>query len=205
MRRSRMLGMVVAALPLVAVGGVTSEAAAVDCAGMRVVVEDVKDATGTAFVGIYRGSQGLPEGGWKVTFTVEQVYAGQPLPDHLVATSDACDSLGLRSGARYLFSTSHIERPGTSNSVAWRVFPDGSVRPVAGAAKLYRTFKAALAAIAPGAGSGLPPTDTSPQEVGTTTSGGLLLASVFLLAFVMLAWHSVDRPATRPWANTAAG
>jgi hypothetical protein len=149
------------------------------------------DVRGTTFVGTYLGHERLRShapGNLRVVWSVERVYAGGPLPEVLVLRSDACQSVSLPAGQRYLFSSADIVAPGRPGSAAWRLRREGRVRLVplgnedleslpetATRASLdsyeadvraIRTFEEALEALAPGAGEGELPIRSADRTPG---------------------------------------
>jgi hypothetical protein len=149
------------------------------------------DVRGTMFVGTYLGHERLPSqafGNLRVVWSVERVYAGGPLAEVLVLRSDACQSVSLPAGRRYLFSSADIVAPGRPDSVAWRLRDEGRVRlaPLGNEdleslpetatrasrdtykadIRAIRTFDEALEALAPGAGEGEPPVRSADRTPG---------------------------------------
>lgn len=98
----------------------------------RIGPDQVADAMGTAFIGRYVGQERLPSGNVevddrRVSWSVQRVLADRPLEEVLTMRSPGCLPVGLEPGKRYLFSTASIASPSISNSLAWRIKPDGAV------------------------------------------------------------------------------
>lgn len=97
-------------------------------------------ARGTTFVGTYEGDSigGVgDEHALTVLWSVERVYAGGSLPEHLAFQTPACSWVNLTPGTRYLFSTAvtglgeeelAAATPSVLDSLAWELLPDGAAR-----------------------------------------------------------------------------
>ncbi len=144
------------------------------------------DVQGTTFLGRYIGEEKLDAGSGlpdrRVYWSVERVYAGAPLPEILTLRTGACGPVTLKKDKHYIFTTSNINGPSISDSMAWQVRKNGrtKARPFSPIdMKFYRdispnvrkemrqmkTVDEVLAAVAPGAGEGKVPvraTDRSP-------------------------------------------
>ena len=148
--------------------------------GDPVASRTLADAQGTTFTGTYLGDS-LPvffgeHDGLDVAWSVDRVYAGDAVPEDLVFATPACGWTNLTPGVRYLFSTAATDfawpgdgQPSVTDSLAWELLDGGAVRLAPfdtyqaddyDAPELHAiaTLADALAAVAPGAGEGRPPT-----------------------------------------------
>jgi len=138
----------------------------------------------------------------RVTWSIERVYAGGPLPRTLAYNTTACQQAPVKEGQRYLYSTSDIDSPDSVDSLAWVVGEEKAIElvgffydPVAypASVRALQTFDDALEAVAPGASRGLPPTNTS-KVAGTRSDSALWLA---VLLAVVMAFILVQGPGRR--------
>lgn len=168
-----------------------------DCAGPPFLPDRFEQVRGTTFVGAVRAYE-YRRTGSVVTWQVERVYAGAPLPDRLTYTTVPCYSAYVLPEVRYLFSTADINEPDWRDSVAWVLGPNDKVTHWGWAAESpsnaprgirdIHTFPEALEAVAPGAGEGLPPTDATLLDLPAPDAHGLWFSA--LLASV-LAWFAI--------------
>jgi hypothetical protein len=140
-----------------------------------------EQARGTTFVGAYLGDAARSDG-MTTSWRIERVYAGGPIPEDLVFHTPTCEWTNLTPGVRYLFSTAATDldvltdepqTPSVTDSLAWEVLDDGSVRLApfdtydiddyaSPGLHAITTLEEALSGVAPGAGEGrepAPPTD----------------------------------------------
>lgn len=189
----------------------TSGPVAADCSGRIHIAHGVRAVQGTTFVGTVRSFEygrypGHPRYTARVTWQVERVFAGGTLPDRIDYLTPPCLTAAVQPGVRYLFTTSDIEFPDSEDSAAWIVRPGealdfwGFGRDLEIYADLFEPFVAletmdeALDAVAPGAGEGLPPTDSDDGALGQA-SAPLLMALTVL--FVGTVGFAMSRPLRR--------
>jgi len=98
------------------------------------------DASGSTFVGVYLGDVigGRDDAAaLSVSWALETVFAGGPLPEDLVFQTPACAWANLTPGSRYLFSTATTglgsgldssAAPDVSDSLAWELLSDGGLQ-----------------------------------------------------------------------------
>ncbi|MEX1294669.1 MAG: hypothetical protein AB1Z67_00725 [Candidatus Limnocylindrales bacterium] len=146
---------------------------------------------GTTFVGTYEGDAlgGVGDAHALTTlWSVERVYAGGTLPQHLAFETPACGWVNLTPGTRYLFSTAvtglggkglAAATPSVTDSLAWELLPDGGVRLAPFDTYLSRdyhseelqvieSFTDALWSVAPEAGEGSAPAPGATETPGCT-------------------------------------
>jgi hypothetical protein len=138
------------------------------------------DAQGTTFTGTYLGDSLGTEFGDRealsVEWSVDRVYAGDPLPEELVFTTPACGWTNLTPGVRYLFSTAATDfawpgggQPSVNDSLAWELLDVGAARLapfdtyapadyLSPELRAIATVQDALTAVAPEADGGRAPT-----------------------------------------------
>ena len=145
------------------------------------------DVQGTTFLGRYIGDEKLDAGSGmpdrRVYWSVERVYAGGSLPEILTLRTGACGPVTLKRGKHYVFTTSNIDGPSISDSMAWQVRKNGrtKARPfdsidmkfyrdispdVRKAMRQMRSIDDVLAAVAPGAGEGETPIRAADRTPG---------------------------------------
>ncbi len=145
------------------------------------------DVQGTTFLGRYIGDEKLDAGSGlpdrRVYWSVERVYAGGSLPEILTLRTGACGPVTLKKGKHYIFTTSNMEGPSISDSMAWQVRKNGrtKARPFSPIdMKFYRdvspnvrkemrqmkTIDDVLAAVAPGAGEAETPMRAADRTPG---------------------------------------
>ncbi len=194
-RKSRILGL----SALVAVSAVLSATLVVraDCGGIAPGPRVFEDVRGTTFTGTVAEIRS-PGQGVTVAWDVEEVYAGGPLPATLEFRSPDCVTTLFDPGVRYLFSTSDLGEPDTTDSAAWLLEDGDQVslwafgggrdpRDYPDAFEAIATLEEALDAVAPGHGPGLPPTDTAITGSASPPSTTLpVLAVVFTLSALLL-------------------
>ncbi len=145
------------------------------------------DVQGTTFLGRYIGDEKLDAGPGmpdrRVYWSVERVYAGGPLPEILTLRTGACGPVTLKKGRHYIFTTSNVDGPSISDSMAWQVRKNGRTKarpfdPID--MKFYRdilpnvrremrqmkSIDDVLATVAPGAGE-----DETPIRAADRTPG----------------------------------
>lgn len=180
----------------------SASSALADCSTQPLIAGDPSDVRGTTFVGSFDGfvTHG-PGTSFELRWTLERVYAGGPLPRQFTSTSPACVGFAPKSEGRYLFSTAAPNNATTRNSAAWTI-SDGEHAQIAPPQNYRRSsypsnwndlkdadLSVVLAAIAPGAGAGLPPTSTGtgtseprdPDQSGQWFLVGALAAGAVLL------------------------
>lgn len=184
--------------PATAIGSEDISATSGACGPRDAIGTEPSDARGSTFVGTYLGDSiagSASPHDMLVSWSIERVYAGDPVPEDLFFVTPACAWTNLTPGVRYLFSTAVTELDGLSDtdgqpsildSLAWELRPDGQAllapfdtHAISDYASpelaSISTFDEALAVVAPDATDGIEPGPALDPDFGC-------LASAFVAA-----------------------